>query len=251
MNRRQPGGFLTRLCLWAAVITLTAVRAGAFSFEPMSVTFEPKGANAVKTYRLRNDSEIGSIAIKVSVTTRVVDANGVETNQDASADFTIFPTRFILETGATRALKVQYKGADPGRTEKAYRIIAEQVPADFSAQKSSGISVLIKYVGAVYIRGSNAAPTDIKAISAIGTEKDGKRGVSVTLRNDGGTHAIMTETKLELTAPDGKLLWLEGETANPLNGINMLAGNTRIVFIPTDAVEVIKYEPRLEYKVEQ
>ncbi len=234
----------------AAVIFQAAAGLWAFSFEPMNVSFEPSGPNSIKTFRVKNDNATESVAIIVSVTTREIDENGKESQIDASADFTIFPSRFILDKGATRALKVQYKGTHPGKTEKAYRIIAEQVPAAFQEAGSSGISILIRYLAAVYVRAPETAPHNIKAVQALGTNVNGERGVLLSLRNDGGTHVILLESSLELLDPNGGLIELEGETTAPLNGQNILAGNSRTVFIPSDAVEELAYEPRLKFKTE-
>ena len=184
----------------AAMFLLGSIAAvHSFTFEPMTISFDPSGPGTVRTFRLKNDSK-ERIAVRVTILSRKNEVDGSEVNAAVpDGAFVVFPSRFVLEPDATRSLKVQWKGGDPGNREAAYRIIAEQVPVEFQARQGSGISILLKYVGALYIRPPRASGSDVKVVSAIGAEKKGKRGISLRLRNNGGIHAVLT---------DSRCLWL-------------------------------------------
>ena len=108
----------------------------AFSFSPMTVSISPSGAAAVMTYKVTNESD-QQTAVSIKVTTRVIDSSGKETNEPADKLFLVFPARVVLKANSSQNVKVQYRGPANISSEQAYRVIAEQLPVDFSKSTSS------------------------------------------------------------------------------------------------------------------
>jgi fimbrial chaperone protein len=206
----------------------------AFTFMPMSISISPSGAQSIASFRLTNDAA-QQIAISIKAMTRQIDENGNEINEPADKDFTIFPTRVVVQPNSFQNIKVQYKGTPKLAQEVAYRIIAEQVPIDFSQPQSSGVKVLFRYIAALYV-----APPNVKdklSVSKVEyAEQDGKKGFLVTLTNSGTRHALINEPVLKiLGGPSGSIV-LSDDEVKAMQGQNLLAGNVRKFFIPYDKV---------------
>jgi P pilus assembly chaperone PapD len=235
----------------AALLAGSAAFLNAFTFDPLSATFDAAGAGSVHSFRVRNEGAT-RIAVMVRVMTREYRDDGSELNEPAPEGyFVVFPSRFVMEGGENRMLKVQWKGGDPGQVERAFRIVAEQVPVSFEERKGSGIHMLFKYMGALYVRPSSPSPADIGVVYATGAAVDGARGIYLRLRNSGGTHAAMTDFKLSLATQSGRKLELPETAQEAVEGGNVLAGLERVFFIPYEKAEVgVSYDARIEFKPE-
>ncbi len=235
-----------RPLLAAALLAANAAAIGAFTFEPMSAFLDPSGPGSVKTYRLRNTGA-DRVAVRVRILTRETGADGAEVNGAVpEGQFVVFPSRFVLEAGAVRALKVQWTGGSVAARERSFRIVAEQVPVEFQEAPGSGINLLFRYVGALYVKPADAPPASIRAVSAQGAEVSGKRGVLLRLRNDGGVHAVMLDVSLSLAWAGAQATALPAEAVAAIEGENLLAGAERSFFIPwTDAEIGGVYDARI------
>ena len=105
--------FAAALLLAGATFAGNAPASFAFSFEPMSTAFEASGPLSIRSFRLENDGK-ERISVRVSILTRKSAEDGSETNEPVSDSFLVFPSRFVIESGGTRSLKVQWRGGDPG-----------------------------------------------------------------------------------------------------------------------------------------
>jgi len=123
-----------RLILVLLAIAGAVASVGAFSFVPMSASITPTGAQSVISFKITNESS-QSIAVVVSVMTRAMDIDGKETNEAVGKDFTIFPTRVVVQPNSFQTVKVQYKGAAVLPREACYRVIAEQVPSTSASRR--------------------------------------------------------------------------------------------------------------------
>jgi len=224
----------------------------SFSLEPMSVSVSDTGTGTVATFRLVNDSQ-ERIALRIRITTREMAEDGTETNKDVpESTFLVFPARFVLEKGAQQALKVQWRGGPVGSTERAFRIVAEQVPVVFEKAQGSGITLLFKYVGALYVVPPKASPADISVSSVEGTSEKGVGGFLVRLENRGGTHGILVDTVLQISQDGQKKFILATSALTAMEGQNVLAGMTRRFFIPfSEAREGQRYEGLVTYNAER
>lgn len=218
----------------------------------MSVSVSDTGTGTVATFRLVNDSQ-ERIAVRIRITTREMAEDGTETNRDVpESSFLVYPARFVLEKGAQQALKVQWRGGSVGNTERAFRIVAEQVPVVFEKAQGSGITLLFKYVGALYVVPPKAGPADITVASVEGATEKGVGGFLIRLENRGGTHAILVDTTLEISQDGQKKYTLPTSALTAMEGQNVLAGMTRRFFIPfTEARDGQRYGGLVTYNAER
>ena len=219
------------------ILIVGAVSAvGAFSFVPMSASITPTGAQSVMSFRITNEST-QAIAVVISVMTRAIDLDGKETNESTGKDFTIFPTKVVVQPNSFQTVKVQYKGVALLPRETCYRVIAEQVPIDFSKQETSGVKVLFRYIAALYVSPAKAAP-NLLLDSALGAEVDGVKGLKVVIRNAGTRHALLSNAELKIQDGAGTTpILLGGDQTQAFEGQNMLPASSRSFFIPWTLAE--------------
>mgnify|MGYP001225207026 CR=1 FL=1 len=220
--------------VFASLFMILGVSVFAFTFMPMSISISPSGAQSIASFRLTNDAA-QQIAISIKAMTRSIDENGNEINEPADKDFTIFPTRVVVQPNSFQNIKVQYKGNSKLTKEVAYRIIAEQVPIDFVQPQSSGVKVLFRYIAALYV-----APSNVKEMLSVSkveyAEQDGKKGFLVTLTNSGTRHALINDPVLKIGGGPSVSVTLTEDQVKAIQGQNLLAGNVRHFFIPYDNV---------------
>lgn len=211
------------------------ISAHAFSFVPMSASLTPSGANSVMSFKVTNDTT-QSIAVVIKLMTRTILLDGTEKNEPVGSEFVVFPTRVVVQPNSFQTVKVQYKGQPNLSKELCYRVIAEQVPIDFTKQETSGVKVLFRYIAALYVTPPKVSPKLVLK-SAVGAEKDGKKGINVTLSNEGTRHALLSNPVLRIqdSANTAMPIVISGEAASPIDGQNMLPASERLFFIPWDA----------------
>ncbi len=140
----------------------------AFTFSPISQEFSEEGKNSSHVFTINNDSLTDRIAVKVSVFRRNMNEKGEETLEDSSGDFLIYPAQSILNPGESRSVRIKWQGGAVRKQEKAYRIIAEQLPVDFRQEENrsngGGIRFTFRYEGSLYVV-PPGAEADIKLLS--------------------------------------------------------------------------------------
>jgi fimbrial chaperone protein len=216
-------------------IAVTLANVTAFSFSPMTVSIPPSGSASVMTYKVTNESN-QQTAVSIKVTTRVIDSSGKETNEPADKLFLVFPARVVLKPNSSQNVKVQYRGPANITSEQAYRVIAEQLPVDFSKSTSSGVNILLTYVAALYVTPKNAAPK-LAVTKAVGSQKEGIQGIELTVKNEGTQHALISNPIVKINN-NGSDVELVGEAAQALDGQNILALSERVVFVPWAAAVI-------------
>lgn len=211
----------------------------ALSLEPLSHVFGTDPAARVRTFRVTNTQE-QRIAVRVRMTTRDLLPDGSELRTDAEDDWLIFPRQLALEPGESQAVRVQYTGSGELDAERAFRIIAEQLPVDFApGDGQSGINVLFRYEGSVYVRPANARP-DIQLTDVSRRFEEGRfSGVAVRFENRGTAHAILNDLIVTLTLSDEDgnvldLLIFNEDQLDVVGGSNVLAGRAleQVVAVP-------------------
>ena len=176
------------ILLLASLLPLTA-----FQFEPLTQDFSPTGLNSRRSFDVKNTGDT-QIAVKVYMVHREMDLYGVETLPDASDLFFVFPAQFIVPPQTTQTVRVQWLGPKTVSVEEPYRIMVEQIPLNFSANReNTGINVLIAYYGTVYV-----VPESFKfGINLVsvkkGADAEGKNVLLIELENTGNTHIILEE----------------------------------------------------------
>jgi len=156
--------------------------------------------------------------------------DGTETLEPADDLFVVYPSRVMLGANAIQVVKVQWKGPPDISIEQNFRLVAEQLPVDFSGQKAGNIRILLRYMGALYITPPNAAPNVVlDSVEQVGQD------ISITLHNKGNAHILMSNLTLEVKTSEWSKTY-SSEELKGFNGENMLAGlkRTFVVSLPPD-----------------
>jgi len=215
------------------ILMFTLVLAGlwAFSFEPISRSFSPSGRGATQSFRLKNEGQ-DYIAIRISMFTREIDDHGKEFREAADELFTVYPRQVVLKPESIQTVRVKWEGPADISREQAYRILIEQVPVDFGgeAARDSGIQILFRYLGAIYICPPGAS-ADVVVHDTEITGGEDPETLEITLHNRGNKHSILNDLTIIIrNAGDGAVLHeYSPELLEGINGENILAGGTRIV----------------------
>jgi P pilus assembly chaperone PapD len=94
-----------------------------------------------------------------------MDEEGKENLEPVTNLFTLFPPQGIIDPGQSQNVRLVWRGTASPTNELCYRIIAEELPVNFSLEKGKAqIKILIRYQGTVYIRPRGAKP-DLKVQS--------------------------------------------------------------------------------------
>jgi fimbrial chaperone protein len=230
-NRRLTNSGRFHLLLFALYF-LTIPSSHAFKLVPILMEFEPAGRGANRAFRLENDSN-STVAIEVSMLTREVNLDGVESNEPAEDEFLVYPPQVLLGPKQTQTVRVRWLGDPNPEKELAYRIVAEQLPVNLESEQRSGarINVLIRYIGSVYIA-PKGAKADVVLESAVSkTNAAGEAGIELIFHNRGTARAMLQELRLTIQAGDNRIE-LEGDALPQVTGPNLLAGERRRYALP-------------------
>ncbi len=221
--------------------------AGAFTMEPMSALIASNGARSVASFRVTNDGT-SRLAIRFSAYTRSVSPEGKETNTPVPELFILYPSRVLVEPGATAVMKMQWKGPSSMASERCFRLMAEEVPLDSGGAKTSGIRMLFRYVASIYV-GDEAWKPALLAEARVGSDAGGKPGLFLDIENRGSRHVIANGLSLELADGQGGTTTLSGEELGELDGANFLPGFPRSLFIPREGLPSgAVYAVRVKYE---
>lgn len=231
-------------------LLLSSIPLFSFSFDPITQDFTPRGRGNIQSFRVRNDSK-EEIAVKIYMMTREMEEDGTEVNQPADSLFLVFPRQVIVPPESIQIVRVQWKGESSVKVEKAYRIVAEQLPVDFSGEeKSSGIKVLFRYVGAVYI-----LPEEVSSEVVLSSWSREEKGLQLNFYNNGNGHCILSEMSVtvNIDKSDGTTVRriYSGEELAGLTGENILARSSRHYFLPLAESDEGDIRVSFEYEAER
>ena len=225
---------MKKLILAAVLMALSVFCVYAFQFSPMEQTFEASGANAQKTYTIVNDSD-EDIAVKLSVMVRSQDEDGNEIRTKTSNEFKLSASSVVVKANSSYVIRVTYRGSSTVATEKAYRLIVEQVsmPKSKDDDSQTMFNFLYNYVTSLYVSPSKEVENvELQEIVAR-EDEEGNRYLDVTISNKGNVHKILNGMVLEVTDPSGNTVTLEtSEQLLGLTGSNILAKKTITKSIP-------------------
>ena len=198
-----------------------------FSFEPISMSLSPEGRGATGSFLLKNEGE-EPVALRISLFERTMDREGAEARVPADHLFVVYPSRIVLAPHSVQSLRVKWNGGTDLVQERSFRILVEQLAVDFGGQASqgSGLQIMFRYLGAIYITPAGASPDT--AVESF--EKTGDDLLDLVLFNRGRAHFIITDggfrfsetiggQKTSITVPVTEFEGIEGE--------NILAGSRR------------------------
>lgn len=231
-HRRRTGGVMKGTAMFrnltALGLVILAMTSPAFAFEmtPLELELDPAGRESSGSFRIVN-IDARPIAVEVAVFTREMTEEGADILRPADGDFIVYPPQMIVMPGRTQTLRVQYIGDPVDGPERAYRLIAEQLPIDLGddgqGRDGGSISLLVRYVASLYVGPPSAKP----ALRVIAAEPAPGNRMRVVLANEGSGHALLTNLKLRVGGRE-----LADDAIAGLLGENILAGVTRSFLIP-------------------
>lgn len=231
----------------------------SFKFNPMSQSLELSEGKKSSQFTVENDTE-KSMAIELTVKERKMNLIGIE-QLPATPDLSIFPPQMIIPPKEKRTVRVSWNGPSDLKTEKPFRVIAEQmnVKVDEKDKRQTGIEIKMIYMAAFYI-----APKDIesKLSARIETSDEAKEmliahqralheaanknlppkeqkpftykpGLLVRVINSGSKHQILLKPKLVFKKGSEKWTLEEKDLAG-FAGENVLANSERVFDIRTN-----------------
>jgi fimbrial chaperone protein len=206
-----------------ACLVAMGASAQAMTFTPIEMDFNASGRGATRMFRLENNTSEPA-AVELMIKSRSMAMNGQDVLEDAEDQFSIFPAQLVLQPGQVQSVRVQYMGPAAIDKERAFRLIAEQLPIDVgqAPQEGGRMRLLVKYIASIYV-----VPHNVKAVlsvpeAQIVSEGD-QRWLQVKVRNEGGTRKILKNVKLLV----GKLN-LAGDALSGMEGENVLAQTSRV-----------------------
>lgn len=212
----------------------------SFTFAPMSQTIELSNDRQAVQFFLENDSP-SSMAVELTVKERNMDQAGKETLAETQ-EVKVFPPQVIIPAGEKRAIRVSYSGAKDLKSEKSYRVIAEQLPlnVDAKTKEKAGIQMLMKYVAALYV-----APANTKSDLKILSHSSNGKVIKLLIENSGGRHQLLNAPVLKYSVKDKKQE-IKAEDLQGLAGENVLAGTKREFVIKS--TKLLPADAKLELK---
>lgn len=194
----------------------------------MSQSIDLGGQQKSAQFQISNDSS-EKIAIELTVKGRSLGEDGKEVHPDTT-EMAIFPPQMIVPPKEKRTVRVTYNGDKNIMSEKAYRVIAEQLPlkVDEKTKKQSGIQMLMKYMAALYVTPEGATPS--VQIVSYQFKKD---TIELVVKNSGNKHQILLDPVVSFEA-DGKKFALEGKDLEGFAGENVLAESQRVLTIKSN-----------------
>lgn len=176
----------------------------AFRLSPMVSEFSPQGKQATQTFVVENPGK-DKIAIQLEIAKRKIDLEGKEDRTEVSDEFVVYPEQLSLDPGEKRSVRVTYTGEQKLNSEKAYRLIASQLPITLKKpSKNEDVKVnlkfILQYVASIYI-----IPEDVKPKIVVDSiKKIDKEKFELVVKNEGTSHKLLENAKVSLFDPEKK-----------------------------------------------
>ena len=221
-----------------SLVVLTALmavsyNAEAFRFSPFRAKLDVSGSGSSKLFDVENNSDEPT-TVEIRISTRDADVDGHEMNKDDEKNFTIYPAQMILKPRETKSVRIGWVGDATLKTEKAFRVIAEQLPVNLDKKKQgkNAVKFLVTYHTALFV-----TPPDVShdvALDFLGATKsaEGKKMIEIVLHNRGKQHALLRNLKLDLKDDKGNTVTLLGEQLKRVTGEGILAEHRRRFLLP-------------------
>ena len=215
--------------LTAVFILLVTGSVWAFNFTPIDATLRPSGSGATQTFSVENPSP-SPVAVEITMFTREMTPEGDDVLEAADDVFTVYPSQLILQPGGRQSVRVQWTGPAELSQERAFRLIAEELPINLAEddEEGAGLDLLVRYVASVYVQ-----PTGAEARLSIEPEV-ADENVVIVIQNQGTMRAVLRDEDYALYA-DGQAVEFDEAQRESMAAINVLADHTRRIVIPGTA----------------
>jgi fimbrial chaperone protein len=205
------------------VLMFTAGATQAFTLTPMSATFDPAGSGSAKSFRVENESS-NHVDFQITMLTREITVDGGETNQPATSLFTVFPPQGTIKPGQSQTVRVIWKGDKNPTNELCFRIEGVELPINRVPEKNKAeIKVLLRYLGAVYVRPRNAKPK----LQVTGFTRTPTNTYLMVVANTGNAHQPLKDPALTLTDAQGRTTKASTDQLSVIAGQNILGKHSR------------------------
>ena len=205
------------------VLMFTSGATQAFTLTPMSASFDPAGNGSAKSFRVENESS-NRVDFQIMMLTREMTEDGRETNQKATNLFTVFPPQGTIKPGQSQTVRVVWKGDKNPTNELCFRIEGVELPINRVPEKNKAeIKVLLRYLGAVYVRPKNAKPK----LQVTGFTRTPTNTYFMVVANSGNAHQPLKNPELTLTDAQGRTTKALTELLGVIAGQNILGNHTR------------------------
>lgn len=237
--------FARALCLIAAVVGSSVVggRVAAFQLQPMSASIDPVAEVPAAMFEVGNTG-IETIAVQLRVTTRRIEADGTELNDDASAQLQVFPSQLILRPDQRQTVRVRWIGEGAPTRELPFRLVAEQLPINLgrASAEQSGVRMLLRYRATVYVAPIGVR-SDVRVEELVVERSTGE--VMLALTNRGSAHQLLGDGSMVLYA-GAERTSVPTRDIEVLASINLLPEGRRVVRIP---LSDLPFEPdRVDFR---
>ena len=227
--------FRSLALLFAFIFGAVSFPASAYDLQPIVIQLTPAGSGSSQTMTITNTHQV-PIAIEVKAYKRDQRPDGTDQLTLDDEDLIIFPPQMVIPPGQSQNFKVQWVGDSAPERELAYRIVTAQLPIKFDVPEVDGrradLSVNYRYEAALYIMPPGVEPVaELQSAKAVAGE-DGTTQIELEIASIGTRRAIIDEPLLEIKTPAGETHTLSGESILPLERLNILPGNTRIIRLP-------------------
>ena len=223
--------FLSLLIVTA--LMAVSYNAEAFRFSPFRAKLDPSGPGSSKLFDVENNSDEPA-SVEIRVTTRNVDVDGMEKNKDDEKNFSIYPAQMILQPREKKSVRIGWIGDASLKTEKAFRVIAEQLPVNLDKKKQgkNSVKILVTYHTALFVTPPEVSHEVVLDFLGATKSADGKKMGEIVLHNRGGQHALLRNLKLDLKDTKGNTVSLSGEQLKRITGEGILAEKRRRFLLP-------------------
>jgi fimbrial chaperone protein len=195
----------------------------AFRLEPMIAELFLVGDKSSQSFRIENNGK-ERVAIQIKMTGRLTTLEGEE-KRDPTSDFTIYPEQVSLAPNDTKTIRITYKGPTNLQEEKAYRLIATQLPVDFNEAKGTKpqLNFLFQYIASVYVLPAGvAAKMEIHQAKVISPNQ-----IEFQIANTGTAHRLMKGIEVHISTADNKPVALDEKFLKDIENENFLAKSRR------------------------
>lgn len=212
----------------AVFALLAPVYAAAYSLSPMVAELTAEGREASRNFLVQNPAD-AAVPLQVSMFQRSLDVDGHETRVKTD-DFQFFPAQFVLKPGESRNIRVSYQGPRELETERAYRLVVEQLPVELKKPEKKSAQVQLdftmSFVASVYVTAKAAGPAKLR-IEAF--RPLSKTAAELQLVNEGKTHLLLHDVeKITVTGePGAPAVELGAPELKALESEVLLAGGSR------------------------
>lgn len=203
------------------IFIVISIKAAAFSLTPMVAEIDAARGKTSASFSLQNSTS-EDIAIKAEVLQRDESVSGEEVRKPTE-EFTLFPQQLVLKAGETRNLRVAYNGPKTVDSEKAFRLVVEQLPVKLAktpvSTKKVDMKFMISFVASIYVLPEKAK------MSAQAQVVDGK----LVVENNGNKHFLVKEIASIDIEKQGKVTPLNMQVLKDYLGENILPGKKRTI----------------------